>query len=132
MPEHAGSAQNPVLVARDLSVVFPNGNGGLPALHGVTFSAARNSFVCIVGPSGCGKSTLLRLLAGLLRPTRGEVILEGQPVEGPRRVGFVFQQANLMPWGRALDNVALPLELSDRPVSERLGRAGGRPPLGGL
>src|SRR4030067_1926599 len=94
MPEQAGSAQNPVLVARDLSVVFPNGNGGLPALHGVTFSAARNSFVCIVGPSGCGKSTLLRLLAGLLRPPRREVILEGQPVDGPRRGGVVVRQGH--------------------------------------
>jgi NitT/TauT family transport system ATP-binding protein len=132
MIEHAGPAQDPVLVARELSMVFPNGNGGLPALHDVTFSAARNSFVCIVGPSGCGKSTLLRLLAGLLRPTRGEVILEGQPVEGPRRVGFVFQQANLMPWRSALDNVGLPLELSDRPASERLARASDLMQLVGL
>src|SRR4030067_2273192 len=106
MPEQAGSAQNPVLVARDLSVVFPNGNGGLPVLHGVSFSAARNPFVCIVGPSGCGKSTLLRLLAGLLRPTRGEVILEGQPVEGPRRGGVGFQQGNLMPRRGGLGKVA--------------------------
>src|SRR3989304_2463047 len=87
MVEQAAPAQNPVLVARDLSMVFPNGNGGLPALHDVSFSAARNSFVCIVGPSGCGKSTLLRLLAGLLRPPRGEAIREGQPGEGARRGG---------------------------------------------
>jgi NitT/TauT family transport system ATP-binding protein len=124
--------QDPVLLARDLSVVFPNGNGGLPALQGVSFSAGRNAFLCIVGPSGCGKSTLLRLLAGLLQPTRGEVILEGRRVDRPRRVGFVFQQANLMPWRTALDNVALPLELSDQPVAERIARAGELMQLVGL
>jgi NitT/TauT family transport system ATP-binding protein len=119
----AGGPPEPVLLARDLGMLFPNGNGGLQALQGVSFRAARNSFLCIVGPSGCGKSTLLRLLAGLLRPTRGEVILEGRRVKGPRRVGFVFQQANLMPWRSALDNVALPLELGDRPAAERYARA---------
>ncbi len=132
MPEQAGSELSPVLVARDLSMVFPNGNGGLPALHGVTFDADRNSFVCIVGPSGCGKSTLLRLLAGLLKPTRGEVILDGRLVDRPRRVGFVFQQANLMPWRSALDNVALPLELQGSPEGDRLARAGELMQLVGL
>ena len=67
----------PILIARDLAMVYPNGNGGLHALEGVAFEAHRNSFICIVGPSGCGKSTLLRLLAGLLLPTQGEVHLEG-------------------------------------------------------
>src|SRR3989337_2823365 len=89
IPDAAALLTDPVLVTRDLGMVYPNGNGGLTALDGVPFAAERNSFVCVVGPSGCGKSTLLRLLGGLLRPTRGEVILEGQPVEGPRRVGVL-------------------------------------------
>lgn len=98
-----------ILSARDLSMVYENGTH---ALEGVTFSAKRDSFVCVVGPSGCGKSTLLRLVGGLLTPTRGEVRFEGQPLHGPRRrIGFLFQHANLMPWRSALDNVALPLEL---------------------
>jgi NitT/TauT family transport system ATP-binding protein len=71
-----------------------------------------NEFVCIIGPSGCGKSTLLRILAGLVEPTSGRVLLDGEPLDGPqRRVGFMFQQANLMPWRSALRNVTLPLEI---------------------
>ena len=114
-----------ILRAVGLSMVYPNGNGGLPALERVSFEAARNSFVCVVGPSGCGKSTLLRLLGGLLRPTTGEVEFEGLRLEGPRRrIGFVFQQANLMPWRTAIENVALPLELqgvNSNELSERSG-----------
>ncbi len=103
---------------------FPNGNGGLKALDAVTFSAQRNEFVCVVGPSGSGKSTLLRLVGGLLNPTRGEVEFEGQRVVGPRRrIGFVFQSANLMPWRSALENVELPLEIQGLNSSERRHRA---------
>lgn len=103
---------DPILVARGLTAVYPNGNGGLRALEGITFAVRRQEFVCVVGPSGSGKTTLLRLLGGLLRPTSGEVEFEGERLEGPRpRIGFVFQQANLMPWRTVAANVALPLEL---------------------
>ncbi len=103
---------------------FPNGNGGLKALDAVTFSAQRNEFVWVVGPSGSGKSTLLRLVSGLLNPTRGEVEFEGQRVVGPRRrIGFVFQNANLMPWRSALENVELPLEIQGANSAERRHRA---------
>ena len=102
----------PILMATDLSLVYPNGNGGLQALDRVTFSAQRNEFLCVVGASGSGKTTLLRLLGGLLNPTEGEVQFEGERMIGPRRrIGFVFQAANLMPWRSALENVELPLEL---------------------
>jgi NitT/TauT family transport system ATP-binding protein len=102
----------PLLAARRLVAVYPNGNGGLHALDEVSFSVRRQEFVCVVGPSGSGKTTLLRCLAGLLRPTGGEVIFEGERLAGPRRrIGFVFQDANLMPWRTAAENVALPLEL---------------------
>ncbi len=115
----ATKTAHPILIAQDLAMVYPNGNGGLHALGDVSFQADRNSFICIVGPSGCGKSTLLRLLAGLLLPTHGEVLLDGVRMEGPRRrVGFVFQEANLMPWRTALENVALPLELQGVPASK--------------
>jgi NitT/TauT family transport system ATP-binding protein len=103
---------NPILIAESLSAVFPNHNGGLQALERVSLEVCPEEFVCIVGPSGCGKSTLLRLLAGLLRPTEGRVIFEGLPLLAPRRrIGFVFQKANLMPWRSVLANVLLPLEL---------------------
>ncbi len=101
-----------LLDARNLVMVFPNGDRGVHALAGVSFTVSRKEFVCIVGPSGCGKTTLLRLLAGLLVPTSGEVIFQGEHLARPkRRIGFVFQQANLMPWRTVLRNISLPLEL---------------------
>ena len=113
-----------ILAAHDLTAVYANGNGGLHALQGVSFAVRRQEFVCVVGPSGCGKTTLLRLLAGLLRPTEGEVVFEGQRLEHPRRrIGFVFQQANLMPWRTAAANIGLPLELQGLPRAEAEARA---------
>lgn len=114
----------PVIEVRHLSAVFPNGNGGLQALQDLTFSVYGEEFVCILGPSGSGKSTLLRILAGLLPPSSGEVIFEGKPLTGPRRkIGLVFQSANLMPWRSVLRNITLPLELDGMPVSHALQRA---------
>jgi len=102
----------PILTVEDASAVFPNDNGGLRALDKVSFEIWAQEFVCLVGPSGCGKSTLLRLLGGLLRPTTGQISFEGEPLTQPhRRIGFVFQKANLMPWRSVLANVALPLEV---------------------
>jgi len=100
----------PVLHVRDLKAVFPDGNGGLHALGTVTFSVCPQEFLCVLGPSGSGKSTLLRILAGLLPPTSGQVTFNGS--EKPR-IGFVFQQANLMPWRTVRENITLPLELEN-------------------
>ncbi|HEY45129.1 MAG TPA: ABC transporter ATP-binding protein [Anaerolineae bacterium] len=110
---------NTLLTARNLSMIYPNGDGGLYALAGVSFDVSRQEFLCVVGPSGCGKTTLLRILAGLLVPTSGEVNFEGQLLLNPRRrIGFVFQQANLMPWRTVEENIGLPLELENLPASE--------------
>jgi NitT/TauT family transport system ATP-binding protein len=111
---------HPALFVRDLSAVFPDGNGGLHALGSVTFSVRPREFLCVLGPSGSGKSTLLRILAGLLPPTSGEVTFEGhqQP-----RIGFVFQQANLMPWRTVRENITLPLELENLPAESALQKA---------
>ncbi|MBN2547802.1 MAG: ABC transporter ATP-binding protein [Anaerolineales bacterium] len=104
--------ETPVIQAHGLSAVFPNGNGGLHALDHVSFSVHSQEFVCVLGPSGSGKSTLLRILAGLLKPTVGEVLYHGVLLAGPRQgIGFVFQKANLMPWRSVLQNITLPLEL---------------------
>ncbi len=103
----------PVLVVRDLSVIFPDNNGGLQALGSLTFSVCPEEFICVLGPSGSGKSTLLRILAGLLPPATGTVNF----TNGPRpKIGFVFQQANLMPWRSVLENITLPLELENVPM----------------
>jgi len=109
----------PILEAIDLSKQYATRQGQLPAIDDVSFGVAEGEFLCIVGPSGCGKTTLLRLLAGLVLPDRGQVLLNGQPVHGPcREIGFVFQKANLMPWRSVFDNVLLPLQIQHMPTSE--------------
>ncbi|HET7009791.1 MAG TPA: ABC transporter ATP-binding protein [Anaerolineales bacterium] len=118
------SPSTPVLQASHLEKRYSNGPGGLLALRDVSLTVHADEFVCVVGPSGSGKTTLLRLLAGLIRPTAGQVFFEGRPLEGPRRrIGFVFQQANLMPWRTSLDNVRLPLELYGLGEAEQWTRA---------
>jgi NitT/TauT family transport system ATP-binding protein len=108
------------LAAHHISHVYQTDSGPLPVLHEVSFGLERNEFVCLIGPSGCGKSTLLHILAGLLTPTSGVVVLNGEVIDGPRRqIGYVFQQANLMPWRTVLDNIALPLELAGVSRGER-------------
>lgn len=101
----------PILTTHDLKVTFPDGNGGLHALGAVSFSVQPREFVCVLGPSGSGKSTLLRALAGLLKPTSGNLAFDC--LDSPPRIGFVFQQANLMPWRSVLENILLPLELQN-------------------
>jgi NitT/TauT family transport system ATP-binding protein len=102
----------PLLVAKSISKNFLNGSGYLVAVKNISFSVMPQEFLCVVGPSGCGKTTLLKLLAGLLEPTFGEIFFEGEKLLKPkRRIGFVFQDANLMPWRTVHDNIALPLEL---------------------
>jgi NitT/TauT family transport system ATP-binding protein len=114
----------PLLHAQDLSMTFANGNGGLEVLNGIAFDARAHEFICIVGPSGSGKTTLLRILGGLLEPTRGVVHFSGERLARPRRrIGFVFQDANLMPWRTALENIILPLELEGIEKGEARDRA---------
>jgi len=113
----------PILVAECLSKTFI-APSRLEALAEASFVVAPNEFLCIIGPSGCGKSTLLRILGGLVTPTSGRVLLDGEPIDGPnRRVGYVFQHANLMPWRTSLRNVMLPLELRGVPPREAEVRA---------
>ncbi|MBN2085173.1 MAG: ABC transporter ATP-binding protein [Anaerolineales bacterium] len=108
-----------ILEAIHLTKEFTGAEKELRALGEVSFSIAREEFVCVVGPSGCGKSTLLRLLGGLLRPTAGEVLFEGRALAGPSpRIGFMFQLPNLMPWRSVERNIRLPLELDGTPEAE--------------
>ena len=99
---------NPILTVDDLSVVFPDNNGGLHALEDISFEVCPQEFICFLGPSGSGKTTLLKTLAGLLAPSFGNVnfVQNQQP-----KIGMVFQQSNLMPWRTVMDNIKLPLEL---------------------
>src|SRR5579863_9856377 len=103
----AAAAQAPVLVAlRGVGKTFLNGTHALAHLD---LEVRAGEFLTLLGPSGCGKSTALRLIAGLEKPSAG-AILSHLPHK-PGNIGFVFQDATLMPWASVRGNVRLPLEL---------------------
>ncbi len=110
----------PFLSVRNLSLVYPDHNGGLRALDDISFEINPREFVCFLGPSGSGKTTFLRVLAGILPPSVGDLRFADshQP-----KVGMVFQQANLMPWRSVLQNVVLPLELKNANADKAQARA---------
>lgn len=104
---------DPLLLAEHITKIYDGVQAEVRALDDVSLSLHPGEFVCVVGASGCGKTTLLRVLGGLSTPTQGRVLLAGEPVTAPRRrIGFVFQKTNLMPWRTVLRNVTLPLEIS--------------------
>ncbi len=91
------------------------------ALQATDLAVAENDFITILGPSGCGKSTLLRIVAGLDRPTAGEVLLDGRRIEGPGADrGMVFQSYTLFPWLTVLDNVCFGLRERGLPRAQQL------------
>lgn len=105
----------PYLQIKNLSAKFTSQLGDLEALENISFVLNRSEFVCIIGPSGCGKSTLLRVIAGLIKPTQGQVFFNGQPITQPcRKIGMVFQQSNLLPWRTVRENITLPLEINTK------------------
>jgi NitT/TauT family transport system ATP-binding protein len=91
-------------------MIFPDGT---EAVRDVSFTVRKGEFVTIVGPSGCGKSTLLRIASGLLEPTSGTVLVDRD------RLGYVFQDATLLPWRTVQGNIELLAELHDIPKDER-------------
>ena len=95
---------------------------GTQALLPVDLTIREGEFVTLLGPSGCGKSTLLKMVAGLLEPSNGRILLWRKPVDqiesAGNRLSFVFQEATLMPWARVAGNVRLPLDLAGVPRAE--------------
>ncbi|MDT8854328.1 ABC transporter ATP-binding protein [Paracoccaceae bacterium Fryx2] len=97
---------------KGVSHAYRTPTGPLPVLDGLDVSVPEGEFCAVVGPSGCGKSTLTRLIAGLMKPDRGEVWLHGERVTSPRKtVGMAFQNPVLLEWRTILENVILPLEI---------------------
>jgi NitT/TauT family transport system ATP-binding protein len=96
----------------DVSVTFGRGERAVPALAKTTLRIRDGEFVALVGPSGCGKSTILRLVAGLVRPTTGVVILGGREVAAKAlRIGMAFQNPTMLPWLTIEQNIMLPLKI---------------------
>jgi putative ABC transport system ATP-binding protein len=106
-----------ILKTEDLKMIYRVGKVDVNALRGVNLSVAPGEFVAVMGPSGCGKSTLLHILGGLLRPTSGRVIVDGEDLAAMsdaartdmrrRKIGFVFQRFNLFPTLTAEGNLKL-------------------------
>jgi len=107
---------------REVTKTFGAKTEGLLALRAVSLEIAQGELISLVGPSGCGKSTLLNLVAGLLTPTSGEILIEGKRVSGvPENIGMVFQQYSktLLPWRTVYENIGLGLELKGMRGKER-------------
>ena len=102
------------IMLRDVTVRFTTERGVVTALEKVSLTVSRGGFLSLLGPSGCGKSTLLRVVADLIPASSGEVTILGstaQAARARRDIGFVFQDASLLAWRTALENVQLPLEV---------------------
>ncbi|MDX6646608.1 MAG: putative thiamine transport system ATP-binding protein [Miltoncostaeaceae bacterium] len=115
MPESSA----PRIEARDLRLSRPGRDGPVEVLGGLSLDAAPGEAVALIGPSGCGKSTLLGVLAGLLEPDAGEVLLDGRPA--PRRLGqltLMPQRDALLPWRTVAQNAALGPRLAGAPRAE--------------
>ena len=110
-----------ILETKNLIKVYGSGETAVHALRGVNLSVRLGEFVAVVGTSGSGKSTLLHMLGGLDRPTAGEVIVDGKPIFSledealtifrRRKIGFVFQNYNLVPVMNVYENIVLPIQL---------------------
>lgn len=122
-----------VITVKDLYKVYRIGDNKVRALNGVNFTINKGEFCAIVGTSGSGKSTLLNMLAGLEKPTKGEIIIAGEHIENKsesqlvkfrrKHIGFIFQSYNLMGTMNAVENVALPLVFQGVSKKERMKRA---------
>ena len=123
----------PIIRVSNLYKIYCVGDTRVRALNGVDFEIYKGEFCAIVGTSGSGKSTLLNMLAGLERPTKGEIVIAGKHIEKlsekelvafrRERVGFIFQSYNLLNTMNAVENVAMPLSFRGMAKEERMARA---------
>lgn len=121
--------QTPMIQVKNLYKVYKVGNTKVFALNGVDFTIYKGEFCAIVGPSGSGKSTLLNMMAGLEKPSKGEIVIAGNHIEKlsenklvafrRKHVGFIFQSYNLIKTMNAMENVALPLSFRGVPRKMR-------------
>jgi ABC-type nitrate/sulfonate/bicarbonate transport system ATPase subunit len=114
----------PKLWVDQVSMAFATPGGTFQALAPITLSIPGGRFVSLIGPSGCGKSTIFNIIAGLLQPTSGRIVIDGVEATGTiGRVGYMLQKDLLLPWRTVLDNVILGMEIQGRPLGEARKRA---------
>lgn len=106
------------LEIRGATKIYEAKTGPVHALHDFSLDVTAGELVCILGPSGCGKTTLLWAMSGLHALTRGEILLDGSPITGPRpaEIGMMFQDANLLPWRSLRKNIEFPYEIKKQAV----------------
>ena len=110
----------PHIEVRDVTLIYETPNGPVPGVEHASFAMEPSEFLCLVGPSGCGKTTLLNILAGLLRPTSGRILVDGREVKGPGPDrGVVFQELAILPWRTVVRNIGHGLEIQGLERSER-------------
>lgn len=103
----------------DVNMNYQSLEGETPALKDINLDVAEGEFIGIVGPSGCGKTTILSLVAGLIKPASGKILIEGKEIEGPSpKVGYMLQQDHLFEWRTILQNVLLGLEIQGKANEE--------------
>jgi NitT/TauT family transport system ATP-binding protein len=115
--DRAAGGERPRVAVRGLVKRFAGADAVQTALEGIDLEIRANEFVSLLGPSGCGKTTLLRIIGGLVKPSAGEVTIDGDSVPNAlraRKFGFVFQDATLLPWRTVADNAALLLDVTGR------------------
>jgi len=96
----------------NVTLTYRGAAGGVLALKGTSLAVRRGEFAAVVGPSGCGKSSLMKLVTGLISSDSGDIVIFGEMVRGPVKIaGMAFQNPNLLPWRKVIDNVLLPLEI---------------------
>jgi len=109
-----------VLSIRNVTKVFETKERTVVAIEGATLDVREGEFMSFVGPSGCGKTTLLKVIDGLIPPSDGQVFLDGEELQGvSRKMAFVFQDINLLPWRTVVQNVEIGLEARGLPPAER-------------
>jgi NitT/TauT family transport system ATP-binding protein len=117
-------SETAMIQVRGVDHYYEGQSGWIHALSDLTLDVGRNEFLCMIGPSGCGKSTFLKIVTGLVRPSAGEVLLNGKPITGPGPDrGVVFQEPALFAWRTVLGNVEFGLQMQKVPRHEARARA---------
>lgn len=113
-----------ILNVQEIQQKYQADNGEITAIYNISFRASKGEFISIVGPSGCGKSTLLSIISGLLKPSKGEVLVNGVPINGiSSQIGYMLQKDNLLDWRTIYNNVMLGLEIRKIKTPENIKRA---------
>lgn len=112
--------KNNLVEIKNLNLIYQSLDSETHALKDINFNIKNNEFVAIVGPSGCGKTTILSLVAGLIKPTSGEIIVDGKtPNVKEDLCGYMFQRDNLLPWRTIEKNIYFGLEIKHKSTTER-------------